>query len=272
MGFVEGRNVAIEYRWAEGQYDRLPAMAAELVRRRVTVIMASGGNSGVPAAKAATSTIPIVFTAPGDPTASGLVQSLNHPGGNVTGVNFFLSETWTKLLGLVHELVPAASNIGVLLKSDTQTSAVIAEELPAAERSLGLHLRGLKAGTERDIENVLAELAQQRPDALMVQSGPFMSDYFDRIVAQATRLSLPTISGVRRFAQLGGLMSYGASVTDAYHQAGLYVGRILKGEKPADIPVWQSTKFELVINLKTAKALGLTVPPTLLALADEVIE
>jgi putative ABC transport system substrate-binding protein len=272
MGFVEGKTVAIEYRWAEGQYDRAPLLAAELVHRGVAAIMASGGVSAAPAAKAATATIPIVFTAPSDPVALGLVASLNRPGGNVTGVNFFLGETWTKLMGLLHDVVPAATTVGVLANSMGRTVDTIARELQAVESSLGVQLRLMRAGTEREIEEALASLAQQRLGALMVQSGPFMSNYFDRIISRAERLSLPTICGVRQFAEAGGLMSYGANIRDAYHQAGVYVGRILKGEKPADIPVWQSTKFELVISAKTAKALGLTLPPTLLAVADEVIE
>jgi putative tryptophan/tyrosine transport system substrate-binding protein len=273
-GFVEGKNVAIEYRWAEGQYDRLPAMAAELVRRPVSIIMASGGSFPTHAAMAATATIPIVFTAPSDPAALGLVASLDRPGGNVTGVNFFLGETRTKVVGLLHELVPAATTVGLVLGfgSNAQDVGPIVTEVQTAVRSLGLQVRPFKVATARDVDDMFAAFAQQPVDALMIQSGPLTSSWFKQIAEQAARLSLPTISQPRAFAEAGGLMSYGTSVTDAYRQAGLYAGRILKGEKPADLPVVQSTKFDLVVNLKTAKALGLAVPPTLLAIADEVIE
>jgi putative tryptophan/tyrosine transport system substrate-binding protein len=271
-GFVEGKTVATEYRWADNETDRLPALAAELVRRRVAAILASGGALPTRAAKAATSSIPIVFTAPNDPVASGLVASLNRPGGNVTGVNFFLGETWTKLLGLLHQVVPAATVIGLMANSNGATIKSIAEELQTAEHGLGLQLRVFGVGNTRDIDEAFDGLVQQGVGALMVQSGPLLSSHYDQIVSQAARHSLPTICGTREFAAAGGLLSYGASVTDAYHQAGIYIGRILKGEKPADLPVIQPTKLELVINLKTAKALNLIVPPNLLAIADEVIE
>jgi putative tryptophan/tyrosine transport system substrate-binding protein len=271
-GFIEGKTVAIEYRWADGQFDRLPVLAAELVRRPVAAIMASGGSYPTRAAKAATSTIPIVFTAPTDPAALGLVDSLNRPGGNVTGVNFFLAETRTKLLGLLHELVPAAQKIALLIGTGSAVADSVVKDLQTAAPSLGLQLRVLRPGTDREISDVLAGLAQQRPDALLVQSGPFIASYLGKIATQAVQLSLPAMSNGRDFAAAGGLISYGTSITDAYHQAGLYVGRILRGEKPADLPVVQSTKFELVVNLKTAKAIGVEVPPTLLAQADEVIE
>jgi putative tryptophan/tyrosine transport system substrate-binding protein len=268
MGFVEGRNVAIEYLWAAGQYDRLPAMAADLVRRPVSIIMTSGGSFPTRAAKAATSTIPIVFEAASNPAALGLVESLNRPGGNVTGVNLFLLETQTKLLGLLHELVPCATTIGVVLGP----VPVIATELETAAHSLGLRLRALRVATAGEVDDMFAAFAQQPVDALVVLSGPVTNNWIKQIAAQAAKLSIPSISQPRDFVDAGGLMSYGTSSADAYRQAGLYVGRILKGEKPADLPVIQSTKFEFVINLKTAKALGLTVPPNLLALADEVIE
>jgi putative ABC transport system substrate-binding protein len=273
-GFVEGRNVAIEFRWAEGQYDRLPALAAELVRRPASIIMASGGSFPTHAAMAATSTIPIVFTAPSDPAALGLVASLNRPGGNVTGVNFFLGETRPKLLGLLHEIVPGAITIGLVLGvgSSAQNVEPVVTEVQTAARALGLQVRPFKVATEGDVEEMFAAFAQQPVDALMIQSGPVTSSWIKQMAVQAARLSLPSISQPRVFAEAGGLMSYGTSVTDAYRQAGLYAARILKGEKPADLPVIQSTKFEFVVNLKTAKALGLTVPPTLLAIADEVIE
>jgi putative ABC transport system substrate-binding protein len=274
MGFVEGRTVAIEYRWAEGQYDRLPSLAAELVRRPVAVIMASGGSTAARAAKAATTTIPIVFTAPSDPVALGLVASLNRPGGNVTGVNFFLGETRIKLLGLIHELVPKATTIGLLLGvgSKDQDVESTVTEVQTAARWLGVQVRELKVATEGQLNEVFAALARQPVDALIVFFGPVTTSWLNQIASQAARLSIPTISNAPAFAEAGGVMGYGTSPTDAYHQAGLYVGRILKGEKPADLPVVQSTKFDLVINLKTAKTLGLTVPPTMLAIADEVIE
>jgi putative tryptophan/tyrosine transport system substrate-binding protein len=270
MGFVEGRNVAIEYLWAAGQYDRLPAMAADLVRRRVSIIMTSGARFPTLAAKAATSTIPIVFTAPADPAGSGLVESLNRPGGNVTGVNFFLLEVQTKLLGLLHELVPGAMTIGVVL--GVAAPPRIVPELEPAAHSLGLQLRALPVATAGEVDDVFAAFAQQPVDALVVLAGPMTSNWMKQIAAQAAKLSIPSISQPRGFVDAGGLMSYGTNPDDAYRQAGLYVGRILKGEKPADLPVIQSTKFEFVISLKTAKALGLTVPPNLLAIADEVIE
>lgn len=271
-GFVEGKTVTIEYRWAEGRYDRLPALAAELVHRPVAAILASGGGPPTRAAMAATAMIPIVFTAASDPVALGLVASLNRPGGNVTGVNFRTGEARTKLLGLLHEVVPAAKVMGALLNPNSATTDAAVDELEMAARSLGVQLRVLKASTEREIDEAFEGLAQQRPDALLVETEPFLSGRRDQIISQATRLGLPTINSDRRFAAAGGLMNYGPSIPDAYHQAGLYVARILKGEKPADLPVVQSVKLDLLINLKTAKALGLTIPPGLFAIADEVIE
>jgi putative tryptophan/tyrosine transport system substrate-binding protein len=236
--------------------------------------MASGGSLPTRAAKAATSTIPIVFTAPADPAALGLVDSLNRPGGNVTGVNFFLGETRTKLLGLLHELVPGATTIGVVLGvgSSTPNRLNPTELETAAAHSLGLRLRVLPVATAGEVDDMFAAFAQQPVDALLVQQGPAMANLVNQIAAQAANLSIPSIAQTREFVDAGGLMAYGTSLADAYRQAGLYVGRILKGEKPADLPVIQSTKFEFVINIKTAKALGLTIPPTLLALADVVIE
>jgi putative ABC transport system substrate-binding protein len=269
-GFVEGRNVAIEYRWEEGQYDRLPALAADLVRRSVTVIFASGGPRPALAAKSATSTIPIVFNAATDPVATGLVASLNRPGGNITGAYSLTNELGTKQLGLLREIVPAATKIALLVNPNTPGATVLPNDLQNAVRSVGLQFQVLSAGTEADLDKVLAGLAQQRPDALLVQTDVFFSRHIE-IAATAARLGIATISAVPSFAAAGGLMSYGTGSADA-HQAGLYVGRILKGAKPADLPVVQSSKFELVINLKTAKVLGLTVPPTLLAIADEIIE
>jgi putative ABC transport system substrate-binding protein len=271
-GFIEGRNVTIEQRWEEGGYDRLPALAADLVRRSVTVILASGGPRPTRAAKAATSTIPIVFWAATDPVATGLVASLNRPGGNVTGTYSLSSELGTKQLGLLREMVPAASMIALLVNPNTPGADAVSKDIQVAVRALGLQLRVLSAGSERDLEGVFASLAEQRPDALLVQADAFLFRQDAKILSAAVRYAIPTMSGTRDFAAAGGLMSYGARTADALHQAGLYVARILRGEKPADLPVVQSTKFELVINLKTAKALGLTVPPNLLALADEVIE
>jgi putative tryptophan/tyrosine transport system substrate-binding protein len=272
-GFVEGQNVAIEYRWAEGDYDRLPELAAGLVHHPVAVILTSGGIRPALAAKTATSTIPIVFLNGGsDPVAAGLVASFNRPGGNVTGVNFLAGELVTKQLALLHELVPAASMIAMLVNPNLRTANPTMRDLETAARSLGLQLRVLTASTERGIDEVFASIGQQPVDALLVQTEPFLSGQRDQIAALATRHAIPTISSTQAFAAAGGLISYGASATDAYRQAGVYVGRILKGEKPADLPVMQPTKFDLVINIKTAKALGLQIPDKLLALADEVIE
>jgi putative tryptophan/tyrosine transport system substrate-binding protein len=271
--FVEGLNVTIEYRWAEGEYDRLPALAASLVRHPVAVILASGGNLPTLAAKTATSTTPIVFLHGGsDPVAAGLVASFNRPGGNVTGVNFLAAELVTKQLSLLRELVPAATMIAMLVNPNSPIADPTAGDLQMAARSLGLQLRVLTASTEHSIDEVFASFGQQPADALLVQTEPFLGIRRGQIAALATRYVIPTISSLEGFAAAGGLITYGASATDAYRQAGIYVGRILKGEKPGDLPVLQPTKFKLVINLKTAKALGLTVPDRLLALADELIE
>ncbi|HEY4406055.1 MAG TPA: ABC transporter substrate-binding protein [Xanthobacteraceae bacterium] len=272
-GFVDGKNVTIIYRWEEGQYDRLPALAADLVRRPVTVIFASGGPRPTRAAKSATSIIPIVFTAATDPVATGLVASLNRPGGNVTGAYSLASELGTKQLGLLREIVPAASIIALLVNPNSPGSEAVSKDLQVAVRALGLQLRVLSAGDESELDGVLASLVQQRPEAFLIQADAFLIRRNIQIASAAAQLAVPTISGGGGgFASAGGLMTYGAGSADTPHQAGVYVGRILKGEKPADLPVVQSTKFDLVINLKTAKALGLTVPPHLLAIADKVIE
>jgi putative tryptophan/tyrosine transport system substrate-binding protein len=271
-GFVEGRNVTIEYRWEEGQYDRLPALAADLVRRPVTVIMASGGPRPARAAKSATSTIPIVFTAATDPVATGLVASLSRPGGNMTGAYSLSNELGTKQLGLLGELVPGARMIGLLVNPNSPGADVVSKDIQIATRALGLQLRVLNAGNERELDAVFAGFAQQRPDALVMQSDAFLIKQQVQIASTAARHAIPTIGGPRDFAASGGLMTYGAAAEDATHQAGLYVGRILKGERAGDLPVVQATRFDFVINLKTARALGLSVPPNLLALADEVIE
>jgi putative ABC transport system substrate-binding protein len=272
MGFVEGRNVVIEDRWADGQYDRMPAMAADLVARKVAVILVGGNLPGVRAALAATRSIPIVFTTGADPVANGLVASLNRPGGNATGVTFIGGELVPKQLELLHEAVPNSTRIAVLVNpANPVTSQDVMQGAQAAARRRGLDLVVVNASTENGIETAFATAVQQRAAALLFDDAYFFSRR-EQIAALGLRHALPTIGGQREAVAAGTLMSYGASIPDSYRQAGVYVGRILKGEKPADLPVMQPTKFELVINLKTAKSLGLTVPPMLLARADEVIE
>jgi putative ABC transport system substrate-binding protein len=272
-GFVEDQNVKIEYRWANGQYDRLPALAADLVARQVVAIIATGSSAPAQAAKAATTKIPIVFVSGGgDPVRDGLVGSLNRPGGNVTGISVITSALGPKRIELLHQFVPKAAVIGVLMNPNYPDANRQVQEVQDAAGAIKLTIRVANAGTERDIDTAFASLVQQAIDALFVTNDPFFTDRRDQIVALAARHAIPAMYNNRIFPDAGGLMSYGADFTDGYRQAGIYVGKILKGTPPADLPVLQPTKFELVINLKTTKALGLSVPQTLLATADEVIE
>jgi putative ABC transport system substrate-binding protein len=271
-GHVEGQNVAIEYRWAQGKYDQLPALAADLVRRRVTVIAAPESSPGALAAKAATPTIPIVFHVGGDPVALGIVPSLSRAGGNVTGVVTLNVEVGAKRLELLHELVPTATIIALLVNPASPVAETLARDAHSGAGTLGLNLHVLHASTERDFDTVFATLGQLRAGGLVIGSDVFFNTQSRQLAALAVRFAVPAIYQYREFAAAGGVMSYGSSLTDPYRLVGVYTGRILKGEKPADLPVQQSTKVELIINLKTAKALGLTMPPTLLARADEVIE
>jgi ABC-type uncharacterized transport system substrate-binding protein len=271
-GYVEGRNVAIEFRWANDQNDRLPALAADLVRRQVAVMVAIGSTTAALAAKAATTTVPIVFTIGGDPVQLGLVSSLNRPGGNLTGVTQLGVEVGPKRLELLHELLPTATTMSLLVNPTSPTVAETqSKQLQAAARTLGLQLRVLHASTERDFDAVFASLIQLRARGLVIAPDQFFTVRSEQLATLAVRHAVPAIYN-REFVVAGGLMSYVGSAADSHRQAGVYTGRILKGEKPADLPVMQSTKVELILNLKTAKALGLTVPPTLLARADEVIE
>jgi len=271
-GFVEGENMAIEYRWADNQFDRLPDLAAELVRRRVAVIAATSTSSALPT-KAATTTTPIVFIVGEDPVRLGLVASLARPGGNVTGINFFATELAAKRLELLRELVPGALRTAVLVNpADAAITEATVKDVEAASRAMGLQIQVFNASTSREIDATFASFGRERPDALFVSTSPFLTDRRVQLALLAVLHRVPAIYAVRDFVEAGGLMSYGASLRDAYRQIGVYCGRILKGAKPAELPVVQSTKFELVINHQTARMLGLEVPPTLLARADEVIE
>ena len=271
-GYVEGRNVAIEYRWAESQLDRLPALAADLVRRSVAVIAACGSPTAALAAKSATTSIPIVFETGADPVQLGLVESLNHPGGNVTGLTNVSGELAAKRVGLLHELVPSAASIAVLVNPTRPGADAQAAQIQEAARAIGLALSVAKAASEHDLDTTFSSLAQLKVGGLVITADSLFTDRQHQIVAMAKHYAMPTIYEFRHFVVAGGLISYGSDPHDSYRQTGNLVGRILKGEKPADLPVMRSSKFELVINMKTAKALGIEVPNSMQLLADEVIE
>jgi len=271
-GFIDGRNVTIEFRWAHNDIDRLPELVADLVRRRVDVIATPNGNNAAPAAKAATTAIPIVFNVTTDPVKLGLVASYNRPGGNVTGVTSLLEELGAKRLGLLHELLPKATRFAVLVQGIGPRNEYVIADLRAAASSLGLEIEVISAVTNRDIDMAFATLMQKRADALLTVSSPLFGARRLQLAMLAARYAVPAIYHDRLFTEAGGLMSYGTSLADVYRQVGVYTGRVLKGEKPADLPVLQPTKLEFVINLQAARTIGVEVPPSLLALADEVIE
>jgi putative tryptophan/tyrosine transport system substrate-binding protein len=269
-GFVEGENVTIEYRYAGGHFEQLPALAADLVSQRVAVIAA--GYPSDQAAKSATTTIPIVFMGGRDPVRSGLVASIPRPGGNITGVSLLAADLETKRIGLLHDVVPNVVVIGALVDPNVPDGEFQLQEVQAAARRIGLSVQAVRVGSERDLDTAFATLVQDRIGALIVAASTFFNIYHDRLVALAAQYRLPTIYELREFAEAGGLMTYGPSIAEVFRQGGIYTGRILKGEKPADLPVLLPTKFEMLINLKAAKTLGLTIPPGVLAVADEVIE
>ena len=272
-GFVEGTSVAIEYRWAEGRFDRLPELAADLVRRRVSVIATPGNTTAALAAKAATRTIPIVFGVSEDPVKFGLVASLARPGGNATGINYSTTEIVAKRLGLLHELLPRATRVAVLLNPANVTNAQsTSREVEVAARAMALEIRIFNASTSSEIDSAFAALVRRRPDAVFVAPDSFYNTQREQLAKLAARHAIPAVYAVRDYVQAGGLMSYGPDITEMFHRVGVYTGRILSGTKPADLPVEQVTKLELVINLKTAKALGLNIPPSLLLRADDVIQ
>jgi putative tryptophan/tyrosine transport system substrate-binding protein len=271
-GHVEGETVAVVYRWAEGQYDRLPELVADLVRHQVAVIVSGGGIAPASAAKSATATIPVVFAVPEDPVRVGLVASLARPGGNLTGVNFLTTELTAKRLELLRELVPAAARVALLVNPANPNTETTLRDARAAARAMGLQVEVLQASTREEIDAAFANLMHQRPDALFVGGDAFFLSRRVQLANFTVRHAIPTVFSQREYTEIGGLMNYGSNIADAYRQLGVYTGRILKGAKPADLPVVQSSKFELVINHQTARMLGLTVPPMLLARADEVIE
>jgi putative ABC transport system substrate-binding protein len=272
-GHVEGRNVAVEYRWANNELDRLPELAADLVRRRVAVIATPGSYRAALAAKAASATIPIVFSTGVDPVGAGLVSTLNRPGGNVTGINYMQAELAAKQLELLHELLPRATRFAVLINPDSPVvSGSAIAELPGAASNIGVQIRFLRASNSGEIDAAFADIARERMEGLLVTPGPLFGNRRLQLTGLAAQNAIPAMFYDREFAQAGGLASYGSSLADQYRQTGIYTGRVLRGERPADIPVLRATKFELVINLKTARALGLEIRPQVLASADEVIE
>jgi putative tryptophan/tyrosine transport system substrate-binding protein len=271
-GFVEGKNIAIEYRWALGQYERLPALAADLVKQRVAVLVAVGGDLSALAAKQATSTIPIVFGLGGDPVKAGIVESLNRPGGNLTGYTLLTADLEPKRLGMLHDLVPNAANVGVLLNPKFPPAAGQLTTLEKSAQTIAQRITVCKASNDAELDGCFTSLREQPVSALLVMADPYFDTRRDRIIAFAAQNKLPAIYQFREYATDGGLISYGPNITDSYRHAGTYVGQILKGAKPADLPVFQPTKYEFVINLKTAKSLGLAIPSGLISFADEVIE
>jgi putative ABC transport system substrate-binding protein len=271
-GFVEGQNVRVEYRWAQGQFDRLPALAADLAGLQVAAIAATGGSAPAQAAKAATTKIPVVFTSADDPVELGFVKTLNHPGGNMTGVSIFTGSLAPKRLQLLHELAPDARAIAFLVDPKNPTVQLQQTQAQAAAKTLGLQMQVLTAGTEVEIEMAFANLVQQRAEAILVGDSPFFLGGRDKLIALCAHYAIPAIFQWREYVVAGGLISYGTSLAAAYRQMGVYIGRVLHGEQPADLPVMQPSVFELVVSLKTAKALGIAIPPSLLAQADEVIE
>ncbi len=271
-GFIEGQNVIVKYRWAMGQYDRLPTLAAELVSDRLSLLVATGGEPSVLAAKTAVSSIPIVFTTGGDPVRIGLVQSLSHPGGNMTGVSLLTTAPEAKRLGLLRELVPTAAVFGVLIDPNYHEAEEQAREVLEASQTLGKRIEIVYAGNDRDLELAFSSLIERKASVLLVTSDPFFDTRRDRIIELAARFSLPAIYQFREYAAAGGLMSYGINLADGYRQVGVYAGQILKGVPPANLPIYQSVKFEFVLNLRTAHSLSIEVPPALSARADEIIE